>query len=103
MLCPKCKTNSAHRSHRVGLQERLATFAGYHPYRCRKCEYRFPSRGDLPQPATPGVRGVEREISSTRGALRWKQKRRGLMLFGWALIVFCVILYFLTRVPSMGG
>ena len=103
MLCPKCKSDSAHRSHRTGLRDLLAGIAGYQPYRCRQCKYRFPSRRFAsPKPATAAVRGVEREISSTQGALRWKRKRRNLVLYGSALILFGVILYFLTRAPAIG-
>ncbi len=104
MLCPKCKTDSARRSHRAGLRERLASLAGYHPYRCRGCESRFSSRRDpVPEPSTGAAREVERQISSTRSSLRWKRKRRNLVLYSAALMLFGVILYFLTRAPSMGG
>ena len=103
MLCPKCKTDNAHRSHRVGLRERFGSIAGYHPYRCHDCQHRFVTRR-YPSPelgATAG-RSTAREVSSTRGALRWKRKRRDLVLFVGALIVFGMILYYLTRAPSMG-
>src|ERR1019366_6758644 len=104
MVCPKCNTDRAHRSHRTGLTEHVFSIAGYHPYRCRQCSHRFLSLRDAPaEPATPAARGVEREISSTRGAIRWKRKRRDILLYGSALIVFGVVLYFLTREPSMGG
>jgi len=49
------------------------------------------------------LRNGEREHSSPRGDLRWKRKQRDLVLFGGALFVFGLILYFLTRPPSMGG
>lgn len=101
MVCPKCKTDSAYRSHRAGLGERLASFVGYHPYRCQQCKHRFLSPSGVS--ASSVMRGVEREISSTRSALRRGRKQRDLILFGGALVVFAVILYFLTRPPSMGG
>jgi hypothetical protein len=104
MVCPKCKTDSAQRSHRAGLMERLAGMVGYRPYRCQKCKHRFSSRfGAPPDTASSVVQRVEREISSTRVGMRWKRKQRDLILFGAALIGFGVILYFLTRAPSMGG
>jgi hypothetical protein len=104
MLCPKCKTDSAHRSHRVGLRERLTSIVGYVPYRCRQCSHRFVEfRYSLPEPAAPPARGAEKEIAATRGSLRWRQRRRELMLYGSALALFVVILYYLTREPSMGG
>lgn len=104
MLCPICKTDSARRSHKSGSREMLASLAGYRPYRCRECKLRFSSRrGPAPEASAPGQRGVEREISSTRSAMRWKKKRANIMLYGAALIVFGAILYFLTRPLSMGG
>ena len=104
MLCSKCNTDSAHRSHRVGIQEHLASLLGYHPYRCRNCGRRFQVLGH-PEAgaASPAAKGVEREITHTRSAQRRKAVRRMILLFGAALIVFAVILYYLTREPSMGG
>jgi len=49
------------------------------------------------------VRGVEREITATRGSLRRKAVRRGILLYAAALILFGAFLYYLTRVPPMGG
>jgi DNA-directed RNA polymerase subunit RPC12/RpoP len=104
MLCPKCKTDNAHRSHRVGLRERLTGIVGYHAYRCHHCSHRFLSLHYLPaEPTAPAARGrVEREIAHTQGALRWKRKRRNILIYGSALILFVFILYFLTREPSIG-
>ena len=104
MLCPKCKIDTAHRSHRVGLRERLTSIVGYVPYRCRECRYRFLGfRYSLREPAAPPARGAEKEIAATRGSLRRRQRRHELVLYGSALAVFVVILYYLTREPSMGG
>jgi hypothetical protein len=104
MLCPKCKNDHAHRSHRAGLSERLAGIVGYRPYRCHSCSHRFLSfRSSLPEPDAPPVLDAEKEIAATRGSLRRKQKRREVLLYGSALTVFVVILYFLTREPSIGN
>jgi len=104
MLCTKCQTDSAHRSHRVGLRERLASLVGYYPYRCRTCGSRFLRlRRPDPEPATPAIRGVEREIASTQGARRRKAMRRGILLYSCALLLFGAVLYYLTRQPSMGN
>jgi hypothetical protein len=104
MRCPKCKADSAHRSHRVGFRERLVSLVGYVPYRCRQCSLRFLGfRYSLPEPAAPPARGAEKEIAVTRGSLRWKRRRRELLLYGSAMALFVVILYYLTREPSMGG
>ena len=104
MLCTKCQTDSAHRSHRVGIREHLSSLLGYYPYRCRNCGRRFQTQGHSePGTASPAARGVEREITHTRGALRRRAVRRAILLYGGALILFAVILYYLTREPSMGG
>jgi DNA-directed RNA polymerase subunit RPC12/RpoP len=104
MLCPKCKTDHAHRSHRAGWREHLAHMVGYRPYRCHECSHRFLNfRYSLPEPAAAPARGAEREIAATRGSLRRQQKRRELLLYGSALTAFVVILYFLTREPSIGN
>ena len=101
MRCPDCKTDTAQRSHRVSLWERLISLTGFHPYRCLTCQKRFVLlRDQAAEPVAP--RGVFREISATRSAMRWKRKRRDLLLYGSALALFAVVLYYLTRVPSMG-
>lgn len=104
MLCPKCKTDHAHRSHRAGLKERLTSIVGYVPYRCRDCGLRFLNfRYWRPDPAATPVAGAEKEVAKTRGSLRRKQKRRELVLYVSALTLFVVVLYFLTREPSIGN
>ena len=104
MQCPKCKIGNAHRSHRAGLKERLTSIVGYVPYRCRDCGLRFLSfRYSSPDPVAKPVGGAEKEIAETRGSLRWKQKRRELVLYASALTLFVVVLYFLTREPSIGN
>ena len=104
MVWKKCQTDSAHRSHRVGLKEHLAGMVGYYPYRCRKCgdRFRVHGRGEA-EPASSAVRSTEREIAYTQGSRRRKVVRRAVMLYGCALVLFGVILYYLTREPSMGG
>jgi hypothetical protein len=104
MLCPKCKTDNAHRSHRAGLRERLTSIVGYVPYRCRDCSFRFLNfRYSLPDAVAPPLRGAEKEIAATQRSLRRKQKRRELVLYLSALTLFVAVLYFLTREPSIGN
>jgi DNA-directed RNA polymerase subunit RPC12/RpoP len=104
MLCPKCKSENAHRSHRAGLREHLTSIVGYFPYRCRDCSFRFLNfRYSLPEPVATPLRGAEKEIAATRGSLRWKQTRRELALYVSALTLFVIVLYFLTREPSIGN
>lgn len=104
MLCPKCKTDRAYRAHRVGLAEKLASFAGFFPYECRGCHNHFlryqrssPNSNASLNPA------VEREIAATRAAGTRKRKQREIILYGLALFLFMAILYLLTRTPSAGA
>jgi hypothetical protein len=86
------------------LGEHLTSIVGYHPYRCRKCSHRFLSfRSSPPEPVVPAARGAEREIAATRGSLRRRRRKREFLLYGSALTVFVVILYFLTREPAIGN
>ena len=50
MYCPKCRADHAHRSHRKGLTEHLASLFAFYPYRCDACQHRFlRSRYNLPE------------------------------------------------------
>ena len=103
MVCPKCKIDHAHRSHRKGL-ERLAGLFGYYPYRCRECGHRFLHLGyALPQELTGKQSETEREIRSMRARIRWRRKRRTLLLYGFGALVFLGFLYFITRPGSFSG
>jgi transposase-like protein len=102
MLCPKCKTDNAHRSRRVSVRERIGRLLGFSPYRCHQCNHRFQIFSDSePRPTAPDTR-AEKEIATTRGAFRWKQRRLQILIYGSALTLFVFVLYFLTRAPSMG-
>ena len=93
--CPKCNSDQAHRSHRKGIQEYAASFAARKPYRCAKCGHRFL----IVRPAAEKFQatGPEKEIRGTRSAAQWKRKRRELVAFSLALLLFAVFLYYLTR------
>jgi hypothetical protein len=76
--------------------------AGFYPYRCSLCSHRFQKFSySFPEAAAPSS-GTEKEIAITQGASRWKQRRREMWLYGSALTLFVVLLYFLTRTPSIG-
>jgi hypothetical protein len=98
VICPKCKANRAHRSHRRGFWEHLASFFAYYPHRCRACNYRFMRfkyASSRPSDAEPSH--TEREIRATRSAIRWKRKKQEFVLYAIGLLVFFVFLYFVTR------
>ena len=104
MLCPKCKTDRAHRSHRVGLMEHLASVAGFFPYACHGCQNRFLRyRHSTTEPGVSVNPGAEQEISKTRSIASRKRKQREILLYGVALLLFVAILYYLTREPSVGA
>ena len=101
MLCPKCKTDQASRSHRRGPLEHAIAFVGFYPYRCRNCKARFVSlRPDAAAPASANRPGVEREIKATRSAMAVKRKRRELFLYVTAAVLFLAFLYYVTRERS---
>jgi hypothetical protein len=106
VFCPKCKTDGAHRSHRRGVKERLASLVAFYPYRCLQCDHRFlrfryQSEGEPGWKPTP----VEREIKSTHSARRRKRTRREIILYGVGLLLIMAFLYFVTRerTPSDAG
>jgi len=103
MLCPKCKTDNAHRSRRVSVMERVAHLVGASPYRCHQCSHRFRSFSHWHPGAVAPETRAEKEIATTRSSLRWKQWRLEIWIYGSALIVFVVLLYFLTRPPSISN
>jgi hypothetical protein len=104
MLCPKCKTDSAHRSHRRGAVERLVSVFGYYPYRCAGCKHRFLHfRYSVPPPGTGEHASVEREIKTTRARIQWKRKRRELLLYASGLFLFLCFLYYITRANFNGN
>jgi hypothetical protein len=104
MLCPKCKTDRAHRSHRIGLTERVVGAAGFLPYSCHGCHHRFLHRQSTPRAVRASANSsVEKEIAATRAARDWRRKQREILLYGLAVLLFGAILYFLTRPPAPGA
>ncbi len=104
MFCPKCKADAGHRSHRRNVRDFLLSLFGWYPYRC-KCGHRFSQRRDFVLPAGTSVKMVESEIRTTRAAALRSIRRRELLLFGGALLLFAAFLYYLTRerAPTSDG
>ena len=102
MRCPKCKIDSGSRSRRAGPLERLLGIVGYYPYRCQGCSHRFRSFGYSPRLRAAPSTAAERDIASCQGASRGKQIRREVWLYTSAFTLFVLLLYYLTRAPSMG-
>jgi hypothetical protein len=97
VICPKCKTDHAHRSHRGGLKDYAFGIFQYFPYRCKECGFRFFEPRYRPPKSTEKPSSTETEIRATRAGYRWKQKRREFLIYGAAILVFLVFIYFLTR------
>ena len=103
MLCPKCKADRAHRSHRNGVAERLASAAGFFPYDCHACKHHFLRyRHSTAENSRAAKTAVEREIAATRSAVSWKRNQREIVLYGLALLLFAAILFYLIREPAPG-
>jgi hypothetical protein len=103
MWCTQCQTDTSHRSHRAGLKEHLASLAGYYPYRCRKCGSRFQEKHDEePEPASVEIRSVEREIAAMQRARRRRARRRGILPYGGALLLFGLVLYLFLMFLARG-
>ncbi len=104
MICPKCKENRAHRSHRTGLKDWFARFFDEIPYRCHACDTRFYAyRGgeNSEKLRTP----EEMKIMQLRRTLRWKRSRRELTVYGIAALVMIFIIYYALqqRIDPGGG
>jgi hypothetical protein len=56
-----------------------------------------------PETAVRESSGAEREIAATRSAVAWKRKRREILVYALALLVFAAILYLLMRAPTEAG
>jgi len=97
VTCPKCKTDHAHRSHRQRWKDYVASLFEYYPYRCTECRHRFFVLRREPPGTAEKPTATETEIRVTRSKLKWRRKRRELLLYGWALLAFLVFLYFVTR------
>jgi hypothetical protein len=101
MVCPQCKADRVHRSHRAGLMEWAASRLDYYPYRCQDCGERRLFRHD----ATEAAGVVGKEVVRTRRRVEWVRTRREILLYATFLFAFAILLYFITRqcIGSGGG
>jgi len=84
--------------------EHLASLAGFFPYTCRDCRHRSMRR--LRSAAERGSQArtdAEKEVVAIRAAAGRRRKKREVALYTLALLIFVVILYFLTRQPFVDG
>lgn len=97
-LCPKCKTHTAVRSHRIGILDRLTHMAGFSPYRCRECSLRFLHFRFSASPEMPAAeRSTVREIRKTRRQLQFASIKQQIYIYTVAGLIFLAFLYFLAK------
>lgn len=103
MICPKCKNNRAHRSHRT-FSERVIGWVGFKPYRCKECKHRFYAyRGGE---RSEKLRSTEeRRIMALRRKIKWKRTKGELVLYAVGLVVMLVLIRYLMTLepPPPGG
>jgi hypothetical protein len=92
MTCPHCGEQSAHRSHRSGIRDRVMRMFQMIPYRCKKCTkrfyaYRAGEKSDRLR--TP----EERKIMELRRRLKWKRSKRELMVYSMAALILLAVIY----------
>ncbi len=98
MLCPKCKSDRAHRSHRRGLWEHVVSLVAFYPFRCRACDHRFLLfRYAAPPGSDHRPTSAEIEVRATRAAVRWKHKKQEILLYAIGVTAFVILMFFLMR------
>ncbi len=102
MICPKCKENKAHRSHRSGTADRIRSWIAIKPYRCHACNHRFYAYRD--GESSSRLRTTEeRRIMALRRKIRWRKSRVELMGFAIGSVLVAVVIYFLIQQRVGGG
>jgi hypothetical protein len=96
MTCPSCMENLAHRSHRSGFRDWIASLSQRSPYRCHGCSGRFYvyRHGET----SPKLRSrEERAVMKLARTYRWRKWKRESLAYGATLLVLVTILYFLLQ------
>jgi hypothetical protein len=93
--CPGCGSASTRRSRRQGVADKLCALWGQYPYRCRECSLRFrlESHSARVAPDKPRLRQTGRAENRRR---RRAVQQRELLLYGFALAAFAVVVLFVT-------
>jgi len=96
MICPKCKEDRAHRSHRAGIRDRILHFFSQIPYRCHACNHRFYAYRD--GETSPRLRTAEEiRIMRLRRKMRWKKSRIELAAYAICSIIVAAVIYYLIQ------
>lgn len=96
MICPKCKVNQAHRSHRTGFKDRIVAWFSVKPYRCHACNHRFYAYRD--GETSSRLRSAEEiRIMRLRRKIRWKKSRVELVAYGICTLIVAAMIYYLIQ------
>jgi hypothetical protein len=102
MICPSCKENRAHRSHRRNFKDRIVALISMKPYRCHTCNHRFYAYRD--GETSPRLRTAEEiRIMRLRRKMRWKKSRVELAAYGICSIIVAAVIYYLIQQRVTGG
>lgn len=102
MICPNCKSDRAHRSHRNGVSDWFAAIKGETPYRCHACNRRFRVTSGGTESKEMRTK-TEREILRTRREIRWRRNRLTVAMYGIGLAIFGLLLALLLQDRTPAG
>jgi hypothetical protein len=101
VICPNCKENRAHRSHRSGFSDYVMVWLKRRPYRCHNCQTRFYAYRDGEE--SPKLRTAEeRRIMQLRRNIRWRRSKKELTLYLLATMAVAATIYYLIQ-QRIGG
>jgi hypothetical protein len=92
VICPHCGEQTAHRSHRSGIKDRLMRLFEMIPYRCRKCSKRFYAYR-AGEKSSKLRTHEERKIMELRRRLAWRRSKRELFAYVAAALLLLAIIY----------
>jgi hypothetical protein len=96
MICPHCKENRAHRSHRQNFKDRIMALFSMKPYRCHACNRRFYAYRD--GETSPKLRTAEEiRIMRLRRKIRWRKSRIELAAYAICSIIVAAVIYYLIQ------
>ncbi len=96
VICPNCKEDRAHRSHRSGLKDFVMASMQRRPYRCHACKTRFYAYLDGEK--SPKLRTAEeRRIMQLRRSIRWRHSKKELTLYLLATLALAATIYYLIQ------
>ncbi len=103
MICPKCGKSTAHRSHR-SFRDRIISWLGFKPYRCRDCNHRFYAyrSGESSEKMRTAE---ERRIMKLRRQIKWRRTKTELVLYGAGVLLMLLLIRYLiyqTSAPPAG-